>query len=68
MAIETLPRLPQRLLVDRVLSFSQVHIEIAGYVVLMVLSIIAHLWGLGTMALHHDESIHAYMSWSLLYG
>jgi uncharacterized protein (TIGR03663 family) len=42
--------------------------EIAAYVVLVVLSVVAHLWGLGAMAMHHDESIHAWSSWKFYTG
>jgi uncharacterized protein (TIGR03663 family) len=38
------------------------------FVLVVIASVIAHLWGLGTMALHHDESIHAWSSWRFYSG
>ncbi|NJL04925.1 MAG: TIGR03663 family protein [Chloroflexaceae bacterium] len=67
MALETLPR-PQRSIFDRTLDLSRVNLEIIAYVVLITLSVVAHLWGLGAMALHHDESIHAWSSWKFYAG
>lgn len=64
---DTLPR-PQRSLFDRTLDLSRVNLEIVAYVVLITLSVVAHLWGLGVMALHHDESIHAWSSWKFYAG
>ncbi len=46
----------------------RVNLEIAAYVVLVALSVVAHLWGLGDMAMHHDESIHAWSSWKFYTG
>jgi len=42
--------------------------ETAAYTVIVIASIVAHLWGLDRMALHHDESIHAWSSWRLYTG
>ena len=35
------------------------------WLLLVVLSLALHLWGLGERTLHHDESIHAKLSWDL---
>jgi uncharacterized protein (TIGR03663 family) len=42
--------------------------EFVAYIALIVASIVAHLWGLGAMAMHHDESIHAWSSWRFYAG
>ncbi len=67
MALDTFPR-PQRSVFDRTIDLSRVNLEIVAYAVLIALSIVAHLWGLGQMALHHDESIHAWSSWKFYAG
>jgi uncharacterized protein (TIGR03663 family) len=46
----------------------RVNLEVVAYLVLVLLSIVAHIWGLGTMAMHHDESIHAWSSWNFYMG
>lgn len=53
---------------DRALAFGRVNYEIIGYAALILASIVAHLWALGHMAMHHDESIHAWMSWKFFTG
>jgi uncharacterized protein (TIGR03663 family) len=53
---------------DRVLDLSRVNLEVIAYIVVVTLSVIAHLWGLGNMAMHHDESIHAWTSWRFYMG
>lgn len=53
---------------DRTLDFSRVSIDILLMVGIVLVSIVTHLWGLDRMALHHDESIHAWMSWKLYTG
>jgi uncharacterized protein (TIGR03663 family) len=47
---------------------SRVNLELLAYVAIVALSVLAHLWGLGNMALHHDESIHAWSSWRFYTG
>lgn len=68
MAVETLSSSQPRSLFDRTLDLSRVNYEIIAYLLVVTLSIIAHLWGLGTMAMHHDESIHAWSSWKFYTG
>lgn len=58
----------RRSLLERTLSVSTTHLEIAIYVAIVVLSIVAHLWNLDVMAMHHDESIHAWSSWRYYSG
>lgn len=65
------PRETQRYtpsLLERPLSVSRVNIELLAYLGLVLVSIVAHLWGLGRMAMHHDESIHAWISWRFYAG
>lgn len=50
-------------LLDRAISLGSVHWEVLLYVALVLLNLLTHLWGLGYMAYHHDESIHAWTSW-----
>jgi uncharacterized protein (TIGR03663 family) len=68
MALETMPHAPERSVFDRAFDLSRVNLEVVAYSVLIALSIVAHLWGLGAMAMHHDESIHAWASWKLYTG
>lgn len=46
----------------------RVNLEITAYIVLIVVSLVAHLWQLDVMAMHHDESIHAWNSWKFFAG
>ena len=40
--------------------------EVAYYIAIIAIAIGLRFWNLGDRALHHDESIHAQWSWSLL--
>ncbi|HEU4322675.1 MAG TPA: flippase activity-associated protein Agl23 [Roseiflexaceae bacterium] len=60
--------IPGPTLLDRPLDLSWINIDVLAFGLLILLSTIAHLWALGTMALHHDESIHAWTSWRLYTG
>ncbi len=42
--------------------------EQLAYVALFVIALLAHLWGLGDRAYHHDETHHGYFSWRLYQG
>jgi uncharacterized protein (TIGR03663 family) len=55
-------------ILDRTLDLSRINFEVVAFVVVALLSVIAHLWALGHMALHHDESIHAWSSWRFYTG
>ena len=55
-------------LLSRPLQLSLLSGEVLAFVTVVVLSILAHLYGLERMALHHDESIHAWMSWKFITG
>jgi uncharacterized protein (TIGR03663 family) len=68
MAVETIEPSTPRLALSRQLTLTRVNWEVAIYALLMLASVAGHLWGLGRMALHHDESIHAWSSWRLYTG
>lgn len=67
MAVETFPR-PAASALDRTVDLARVRWEIIAYIAIVALSVVAHLWGLDRMAMHHDESIHAWSSWRLYTG
>jgi uncharacterized protein (TIGR03663 family) len=46
----------------------RLNLEITAYLALIIASIVAHLWQLDMMAMHHDESIHAWASWNFYMG
>lgn len=68
MAVETIDRGLRQTPFDRTLDVGRVNWEVAAYALLVLASVVAHLWGLERMALHHDESIHAWSSWRLYVG
>lgn len=54
---------------DRALSMRvRLNWEVVGYAVVFLAAAAFRFWDLGSMALHHDESIHAQWSWGLLQG
>ncbi|HWQ12049.1 MAG TPA: flippase activity-associated protein Agl23, partial [Roseiflexaceae bacterium] len=55
-------------LLDRPVALVRVSWDVAAFVALVLLSVLAHLYALDRMALHHDESIHAWMSWKFFTG
>ena len=42
--------------------------EAAAYLILIAVAIVTRFWDLGSRALHHDESLHAYYSWLFAEG
>ncbi|MEI7643492.1 MAG: flippase activity-associated protein Agl23 [Chloroflexales bacterium] len=68
MAVDTMPRRAAPSPFERAVNLSWVSWELAAYLTIIALSVISHLWGLGTMAMHHDESIHAWSSWRFYTG
>ncbi|MBK9715858.1 MAG: TIGR03663 family protein [Kouleothrix sp.] len=52
-------------LLERRLDLSWINLEVIAFGLLMMLSVLAHLWALDVKAMHHDESIHAWSSWRL---
>ena len=53
---------------DRQLSLPQVTWEGIAFVLILIASVLLHVVRLGDMAMHHDESIHAWVSWRFLTG
>ena len=43
-------------------------LELALYAVILIAAVLTRFWDLGSRALHHDESLHAYFSWLLATG
>ncbi|MGQ9925258.1 MAG: flippase activity-associated protein Agl23 [Chloroflexaceae bacterium] len=68
MALETLNQPAQIQTLNRPVGLAWLTWETVVFALIVLASIIAHLWGLGVMALHHDESIHAWSSWRLYTG
>lgn len=46
----------------------RITLEGALYVLLVTIAALTRFWDLGSRALHHDESLHAYYSWLLATG
>lgn len=44
------------------------NLEYGAYILIGIVALIAHLWGLGDRALHHDETLHAVYSWRIYTG
>src|SRR5690242_17829878 len=55
-------------LLKRRVDTTKINTELVAYGLLFLVSIFIHLWQLGHMAMAHDESIHAWMSWKFLTG
>ncbi|HMA35773.1 MAG TPA: flippase activity-associated protein Agl23 [Chloroflexia bacterium] len=53
---------------DQAFDLSRVDWGVVYFVVLMVIVVGTRFWDLGSRALHHDESIHAYYSYQFLNG
>lgn len=68
MALETLNQPAQPPALTRPLGLDWLTWDTVAFALIVLASIITHLWGLGVMALHHDESIHAWSSWRLYTG
>jgi hypothetical protein len=45
-----------------------VTLEVTLYAVILLAAVLTRFWDLGSRALHHDESLHAYFSWLLATG
>lgn len=59
---------PRRSVLDRSLRLDRLGTEVLLYGLLFVLSIFLHLWQLDVKAMHHDEAIHAWMSYKFFTG
>src|SRR5215211_5127342 len=55
-------------ILDQPLRLSWVNLEVAAFILLMALSIFAHLWQLDVKAMHHDESVTSWTSWRYYTG
>lgn len=55
-------------ILDQPLRLSWVNLEVAAFIVLMALSIFAHLWQLDVKAMHHDESVTSWTAWRYYTG
>lgn len=53
---------------DRQLLPSGLTLETACYVALAIVAVATRFWDLGSRAMHHDESQHAYFSWKIYTG
>jgi uncharacterized protein (TIGR03663 family) len=53
---------------DRQLSLPHITWESIAFVLILIASVLLHVVRLGDMAMHHDESIHAWVSWRFLTG
>ena len=45
-----------------------IRLEVVAFLTVVIASLVAHLYGLERMAMHHDESIHAWLSWRFYEG
>ncbi|MFQ3663228.1 MAG: TIGR03663 family protein, partial [Chloroflexaceae bacterium] len=68
MALETLNQPAQPRMLSRPVNLGWLTWDVAVFALIVLASVVTHLWGLGVMALHHDESIHAWSSWRLYTG
>jgi uncharacterized protein (TIGR03663 family) len=59
---------PRASVLDRRVLLNNRALEIAAYAVLFLASIVLHLWQLDAKAMHHDESIHAWISYRFFTG
>ena len=41
--------------------------EVYCYIIIFIAAAVLRLWDLGSVTLHHDESIHAFWSWQLAF-
>ncbi len=64
----TLTTAPRRSLLDRRFGIDRLNTEVVLYVLLFIASIVLHLWQLDVKAMHHDESIHAWLSYRFFTG
>lgn len=54
---------PRASMLDRRVLLDNRALEIAAYALVFVASVVLHLWQLDVKAMHHDESIHAWISY-----
>ena len=68
MTAESIEHSSRPALLTHTLDRSWIGWEKAAFALIIAISVVAHLWGLDRMAMHHDESIHAWSSWRLYAG
>jgi len=59
---------PRQSVLDRSIDLSRVDWSVVYFGVLMLIVLGTRFWDLGTRAMHHDESIHAYYSYQFFNG
>ncbi|MBW3632879.1 MAG: TIGR03663 family protein [Chloroflexi bacterium] len=59
---------PSPVSTSRLVAPVGITIEMALYALILVAAVLTRFWDLGSRALHHDESLHAYFSWLLATG
>lgn len=55
-------------MLERSIDITRIQPEWILYSLLFVFSVLIHFWNLGSMAMAHDESIHAWASWRFFVG
>lgn len=55
-------------MLERSIDITRIQPEWILYSLLFVFSVFIHFWNLGSMAMAHDESIHAWASWRFFVG
>ncbi len=55
-------------LLDRTLDLTRVDVQVWIFVALLIIATLLRLWDLGSRAMHHDESLHAFFSWQFYTG
>ncbi|HEX6288024.1 MAG TPA: flippase activity-associated protein Agl23 [Herpetosiphonaceae bacterium] len=59
---------PRRSILDRRFGLERIGTEVLLYALLFLISSFLHIWQLDVKAMHHDESIHAWMSYKFFNG
>jgi uncharacterized protein (TIGR03663 family) len=62
------PYVPTPSAAARIAAPVGISLETALYALILVSAALTRFWDLGSRALHHDESLHAYFSWLLATG
>jgi predicted membrane-bound mannosyltransferase len=62
------PQVPVPVAATRIAAPRAVSLETALYALILLSAVLTRFWDLGSRALHHDESLHAYFSWLLATG
>src|ERR687897_332296 len=62
------PQVPAPAAATRLAAPIGISLETALYALILLVAVLTRFWDLGSRALHHDESLHAYFSWLLATG